>query len=29
MFDSLDDALGWANHGGGGVMLIVEDMTEA
>jgi hypothetical protein len=25
IFDSLDKALGWANHDGGGVMLIVED----
>jgi hypothetical protein len=29
MFDSLDKALGWANHDGGGVMLFVEDTTEA
>ena len=29
MFDSLDEALGWANHDGGGVMLWVEDAPGA
>jgi hypothetical protein len=28
-FDSIDGALAWANHDGGGVMLIVEDAPEA
>jgi hypothetical protein len=27
-FYSLDEALGWANHDGGGVMLFVEDASE-
>ena len=28
IFNSLDEALGWANHDGGGVMIFVEDNTD-